>query len=232
MAKNKKTDKKNETILEVNEVTEETVKAEEEAKAIEEAKAREEASNLRKERIKKSFEKILNDYNINFIAKLLMWSFFAISAIYVNTNILRQGLRGPALKIFIAEDSLKDESRYSVDEIRNVRIELESFDVDVKEADSEDIIIRYSKKYDKKINMGKKDRVLSIEEKNKLFKFIRFESSNNLMIIEIPNNYDGSLEIESKSGLVRIEKYKIRTDLELKTEKTNDEDFYKKFFNI
>ena len=54
------------------------------------------------------------------------------------------------------------------------------------------------------------------------------------MIIEIPNNYGGSLEIESKNGMVKIDKYK--TNIKKETEKENtedsDEEFYKKFFNI
>ncbi len=232
MAKDK--DKKNETILEVNEVTEETVRAEEEQKAKEEQERKEKAYNIRKEKIKKTFDKLLKGHDINLIVKIMMWVFFAFSALYVNANIFKQVLREPALKVFIAEDSLKDESRYNINEIKEIRVNLESFDVDIRETDSEDIIIRYSKKYDKKINMDKRGSILQLEEKNKVFKLVRFDTSNNLMIIEIPNNYGGSLEIESKNGMVKIDKYK--TNIKKETEKENtedsDEEFYKKFFNI
>ena len=232
MAKDK--DKKNATIVEGNEVTEETVRAEEEQKAKEEQERKEKAYNIRKEKIKKTFDKLLKGHDINLIVKIMMWVFFAFSALYVNANIFKQVLREPALKVFIAEDSLKDESIYNINEIKEIRVNLESFDVDIRETDSEDIIIRYSKKYDKKINMDKRGSVLQLEEKNKVFKLVRFDTSNNLMIIEIPNNYGGSLEIESKNGMVKIDKYK--TNIKKETEKENtedsDEEFYKKFFNI
>ena len=178
MAKDK--DKKNETILEVNEVTEETVRAEEEQKAKEEQERKEKAYNIRKEKIKKTFDKLLKGHDINLIVKIMMWVFFAFSALYVNANIFKQVLREPALKVFIAEDSLKDESRYNINEIKEIRVNLESFDVDIRETDSEDIIIRYSKKYDKKINMDKRGSILQLEEKNKVFKLVRFDTSNNL----------------------------------------------------
>lgn len=222
---------KHETILEVNEITSETVEAEEKERTEKEKTEKERESNLRKEKLKKAFNKILKDYDINYIAKLLMWVYFFISAITVNTMILNKTFKEPALRVFIAEDSLKEKLQHNIENIENLSIVLESFDLNIRESNSDEMIIRYSKKYDKKINIQKGKDTVKVEEKNKFFKFIRFDSSNNLMVIEIPSKYKGSLEIESKNGTVKIEKYKI-LEKSINEDEEVKEKFYNNFFNI
>lgn len=229
--KNKKAKVKKETILEVNEITKESIKAETKKMLEKEKKEKEKADRLRKEKIDRNIKKIFKGYDINEIVIILMWVFFAIVAFYINFSILRQAFISPALKVFVAEESLKEVKNFNIDKVDNININLESFDVSIRESETDEIIIRYSKKYDKKVKIDKRNKNLNIEEKNKIFKFVRFESVNNLMIIEIPKNYRGTLEIENKSGSVKLDKYKIVNEEENININT-DQDFYKNFFNI
>lgn len=229
--KDKKVDtKKQETILEVNEITKETVE-EQTKKMLEKEKIeKEKADRLRKEKIDKTIKKIFKGYDINELVYFLMWAFLIIVSLYVSINILRNSFSTPALKVFVAEESLQENKRFSIEKVDNIKIYLDSFDVNIRESETEDIVIKYSKKYDKKMKMEKKDKNLTIEEKNKIFKLIRFDSTNNLMIIEIPKNYKGTLEIESNNGSIKIDKYKMFNE-EVKVE-NDKEEFYKYFFNI
>lgn len=228
--KKPKTNNKSKTVLEVNEITEETIKADEEKRVEAEKRAKEKAERIRKEKIEKTFRKVLKGYDIKNIARILMWAFFFIAAMYVNINIFRQSFSAPALKVFIKEESLKETISYKVDKIDELNIKLDSFDVHIKESDTDDIVIRYSKKYDKKININKKSRSIIVEERKKIFKLVRFDSSNNVMIFEIPKQYEGSLEVESKTGTIKMEKYKMQTVEEIEDDQVDD--FYKNFFNI
>lgn len=229
--KKPKTNKKRETVLEVNEITEETLKAEELEKEEERRKQKEKEDRLRKEKMERTLNKIFKGYDINNIVKFLMWIFFLVASIYVSFVIIRQSFSAPTLKIFITEETLQEESKYKLDKINGIIVNVDSFDVSVRESDTDEIYIRYSKKYDKKISIQKKDGNINVQEKNKIFKFVRFNSPNNAMVIELPKNYEGSLEIESKTGVVKIEKYKI-LEKEKELEEEQVEDFYKNFFNI
>lgn len=226
---NKKEKTKKQTILEVNEITEETVKADEAKKAEEEKERKEKEDKLRKEKINKTFKKLFQDYDINNIVRILMWVFFAIAAISINISVFRQSFSAPAFKVFLREDTIREVSIYPINTINHVSIDLESFDVSLKDSDTNNIVVRYSKKYDKKITDRQDGDTLVIEEKNKLFKLIRFDSSNNVMVIEIPRSYKGSLEVESKKGSVRLEKYQVDQE-EINEDSSNN--LYDSFFNI
>lgn len=230
--KTKKETKKQETILEVNEITKESVEAETLKMLEKEQKEKEKADRLRKEKVKKTFNKIFKGYDINNIVKVIMWIFFAIISLYVSFSILKQNFNSPALKVFIAEESLEEIKKYNIKNVDNISINLDSFDVSVRESESDEIIIKYNRKYDKKVKIDKKDKSINIVEKNKIFKIVRFDSTNNVMIVEIPKKYKGSLEVQSKNGLVKLEQYKIvdeENNLNLLEE---NQDFYKNFFNI
>lgn len=223
--------KKSETILEVNEITEETIRVEEAERAKKEEKEKEIEDRLRKEKIEKTWKKIFKDKDINYVVKVLMWVFLFTLSAYVSLTILRQVFSAPSLKIFVSEDSLKTASSYTVDTIDNININLESFDINIRESEGDKVVIRYSKKFDKKINTQKKNTNLVIEEKNKIFKILKFDTTDNVLIIEIPKEYNGSLEAESKTGTIKLEKYKMLNEVE-KDEDNQKEDFYKNFFNI
>lgn len=230
--KTKKETKKQETILEVNEITKESVEAETLKMLEKEQKEKEKADRLRKEKVKKTFNKIFKGYDINNIVKVIMWIFFAIISLYVSFSILKQNFNSPALKVFIAEESLEEIKKYNIKNVDNISINLDSFDVSVRESESDEVIIKYNRKYDKKVKIDKKDKSINIVEKNKIFKIVRFDSTNNVMIVEIPKKYKGSLEVQSKNGLVKLEQYKIvdeENNLNLLEE---NQDFYKNFFNI
>ncbi len=223
--------KKSKTILEVNEITEETIKEEEAKKAKKEEKAKELADKLRKEKFEKTWKKIFKDKDINYVVRVLMWIFFTIVSLYVNITILRQIFSAPSLKIFVSEESLKKASSYTIDSMDNISINLESFDINIRESENDEVAIKYSKKFDKKINVEKKNKNLLIEEKKKVFKILKFDTADNVLVVEIPKEYAGTLEAESKTGAVKLEKYKILNETE-KVEDSQKEDFYKNFFNI
>lgn len=224
-------DNNSKTVLEVNEITEESLRAEELKKIEEQKKQKEIEDRIKKEKLEKTLNKIFKGYNINRIARVLMWIFIALVSIYIYFIPIKQSFSSPILKVFIKEESLKEVSSYKLDKVNNININLDTFDVNVKESETDDIIIRYNKKYDKKINIQNKNKSLNIEEKKKIFKPVKFDSKNNAMIIEIPRTYEGSLEIESKSGIVKLDQYKRLIEKEEKKDNTQ-EDFYKNFFNI
>ena len=223
--------KKSKTILEVNEITEETIKAEEAEKVKEEEKQKEIEDRLRKEKFERTWKKIFKDKDINYIVRVLIWVFFFIVSTYVSLTILRQAFSAPSLKIFVSEDSLKTASSYNIDTIDNISIKLESFDINIRESESDEVVIKYSKKFDKKISTQKKNKNLLIEEKKKIFKVLKFDTADNVLVIEIPKEYTGSLEAESKTGTIKLEKYKILNENNI-VEDVQTEDFYKNFFNI
>ena len=104
---------KSKTILEVNEITEESL--EEERKKVEELarKQKLEEEKHRKEKFDKTIKKIFKGRDINAIVYVLMYIFIFLSATIVNIQILRNGFTAPTLKIFMSEKSLKEISTFN-----------------------------------------------------------------------------------------------------------------------
>ena len=202
-------DNNSETVLEVNEITEESLRAEELKRIEEEKKQKEIEDRIKKEKLEKTLNKIFKGYNINRIARVLMWIFIAFVSIYIYFIPIKQSFSSPILKVFIKEESLKEVSSYKLNKVNNININLDTFDVNVKESETDDIVIRYNKKYDKKINIQNKNKSLNIEEKK--VKLNDPNDSKNKRYVpseEVVN----SLKLENPAGWVEEKELRVRRE--------------------
>ena len=222
--------KKDETVLEVNEITKESIEKE---KKINEEKLEAEKkiqAQRRKENFNKFIKKIFRGADINKLVIILMYIFFAIVALSVSVSTLRRSFSTPGIKVLVTDKALKELSAHNPKNIDSINIDLETFDIRIKESNDEKINIRYNKKYDKKISIKTINGKLIIEEKNKLFKIVRFDSLNNDLIVEIPRGYKGGVEGKSINGTLTLEKYKLFEEVIEEQDKENKS--FDNFFNI
>lgn len=66
--------------------------------------------------------------------------------------------------------------------------------------------IKYNKKYDKKIKIYKRKNRLEISEKKKIFKLFKFNNKSNDIILEIPEDYAGDINIKNEKGKIKMVK--------------------------
>lgn len=105
----------------------------------------------------------------------------------------------------IGNVKLVDSYEAEIEAVDKFYLDLSSTDVEIKESDTDKILVEYYSNSDSKIKIEKKDKNIIVNEAKDKGKVHFYFYNNKKVVIYVPATFDGEYEIQTQSGDIKSE---------------------------